>query len=119
MYFRKTWGETVVGQVSIGLVFLILIFLGAVPVVLALMSGNILLFLAILGIFLVYVMVLLVVSSALQGIFSTALYLYASTGKVPEAFTPEPGGERVRPERGTREYLTCFFGQDQALVQCR
>jgi hypothetical protein len=43
--FRKTWGETLVGQGSIGLVMIILGIAGLIPVILALMSGFFPLFL--------------------------------------------------------------------------
>lgn len=87
--FRKTWGETLIGQVSIGLVFVILAVVGIVPVVLALMSGSFTLFLILLAIFIIYVAILMVIGSSLQGVYNTALYLYATTGNVPEAYSKE------------------------------
>ena len=87
--FRKTWGETLIGQVSIGLVFVILAVVGMIPVVLALMSGSFTLFLVLLAIFILYIAILMVVGSSLQGVYNTALYLYATTGNVPEAYSKE------------------------------
>ncbi|MDD1719225.1 MAG: DUF6159 family protein [Methanoregulaceae archaeon] len=99
-YFRKTWGETVIGQVSIGLIFFLLLLAGAVPVILTLFAGNMTLFVAVSAVFIVYALIVLIISSALQGIFSTALYLYASTGKVPTAFTPELVANAFAPKGG-------------------
>jgi hypothetical protein len=99
-YFRKTWGETVVGQVSIGLIFFLALIAGLVPVFLSLLSGNPALFLAVLAVFIIYALVILIISSALQGIFSTALYIFASTGTVPKAFTPELVANAFAPRGG-------------------
>ena len=87
--FRKTWGETLVGQVSIGIVFIILGIVGLVPVVLALMSGSMVVFFPLLGVFIIYLAILMVIGSSLQGVYNTALYLYATTGNVPEAYSKE------------------------------
>ena len=87
--FRKTWGETLVGQVSIGIVFVILAIAGIVPVVLALISGSSTLFLLVLAVFIIYLAILMVIGSSLQAVFNTALYLYATTGNIPEAYSKE------------------------------
>jgi len=87
--FRKTWGETLVGQVSIGIVFIILGIVGLIPVVLALMSGSMVLFFLLLAVFIIYLAILMVIGSSLQGVYNTALYLYATTGNVPEAYSKE------------------------------
>jgi len=87
--FRKTWGETLIGQVSIGIVFVILAVVGMIPVALALMSGSFTLFLILLAIFIIYIAILMVIGSGLQGVYNTALYLYATTGNVPEAYSKE------------------------------
>jgi hypothetical protein len=87
--FRKTWGETLVGQVSIVIIFVILAIAGIIPVALALMSGSGTLFLVLLAVFIIYLAILMVIGSSLQGVYNTALYLYATTGNVPEAYSKE------------------------------
>lgn len=87
--FRKTWGETLVGQVSIGIVFVLLGIVGIVPVALALIFGSFTLFVLLLAVFIIYLAILMVIGSSLQGVFNTALYLYATTGNVPEAYSKE------------------------------
>jgi hypothetical protein len=84
-----TWGETLVGQASIGIVFILLGIAGLIPVVLALMSGIFTLFLILLAVYIIYLAILMVVGSSLQGVYNTALYLYATTGNVPEAYSKE------------------------------
>jgi hypothetical protein len=87
--FRKTWGETLVGQGSIGIVMIILGIAGLIPIILALMSGFFPLFLVLLVVYIIFLALLMVIGSSLQGVFNTALYLYATTGNVPEAYSKE------------------------------
>ena len=85
--FRKTWGENIVGSIGLGLVM--------VPVVLvlflvigAVFTGSTLL-IPLVAFFVLLLGVTAVVYSALRGIFVAALYIYARTGSVPRAFSPE------------------------------
>ncbi len=91
--FKKTWGENVVGQFSMGFVFLLLGLLGLIPLALGIFSlmgaSYILIPLLFFGIALFYWVALAIVSSSLNGIFVTALYNYASKGVVPAGFSEE------------------------------
>jgi hypothetical protein len=88
--FKKTWGENIVGRASMGFVFFLLIIGGAIVLLVpAFVSGMPLAIIAAIVLLVAYVVVLSIVSSSLDGIFTTALYIYATTGKVPEAFKPE------------------------------
>jgi hypothetical protein len=84
--FRKTWGESVAGSVSIGLIFGAIAAVGLLFVFAAFFTGNMAVMILAVALFLVLVAVVSVVSSAMQGIFVTALYTYAKTGNVPLAF---------------------------------
>jgi hypothetical protein len=84
--FRKTWGESVAGSLSIGLVFGAIAAVGLLFVFAAFFTGNMAVMILAIALFLVLVAVVSVVSSAMQGIFVTALYTYAKTGNVPVAF---------------------------------
>ena len=82
--FKSTWGETVVGSFSLGLIF--------IPAILLLLVGGAVAFLASFeaGLAIVAVALLLWVVSAvlygaLQGIFVAIMYRYATTGEVPDA----------------------------------
>jgi hypothetical protein len=87
--FRETWGEKVVGGFSIGLIFLFLalpavglwILAGVVGGAWGLVLGG--------AMMLLYLVLLGVVSSAVQGIFNTALYRYACFKQVPAGFSQE------------------------------
>jgi len=84
--FRKTWGESVVGSISIGLIFGAIALVGLLSALAAFFTGNIAVKVLAGALFLVFIAVISVVSSAMQGIFVTALYTYAKTGNVPVAF---------------------------------
>ncbi|MFH0966324.1 MAG: DUF6159 family protein [Methanobacteriota archaeon] len=97
--FKRTWGETVVGQGGIMIVFGIIAILGLIPVILSFLSGYTPLIIAVIGLYLLLVVVLGVIGSALQGIFTTALYLYAKTGNVPSAFNTDQIEHAFKPAK--------------------
>ena len=87
--FKKTWGESAVGSLSIGLVFVAIGIVGFLLVLASLMLNNILVIYAAVSLFIVLVAILAILASAMQGIFVVALYIYAKTGQVPAAFNRE------------------------------
>jgi hypothetical protein len=104
--FKKTWGENIIGSIGIGLVILpvILVFFAVFA---AIITGS-----PLVGTFIILLIILVgvcgVVYSALRGIFVTALYIYARTGTVPEAFSGDliqgafrEKDEGRKPLRGT------------------
>jgi hypothetical protein len=90
--FKKTWGENVVGQFSIGVFFMLLALLGIVPLiigVISLTSGSFIPMILFFGIAILYWVIIAIVSSSLNGVYLTALYNYASKGVVPAGFSEE------------------------------
>lgn len=87
--FKKTWGESAVGSLSIGLVFVAIGIVGFLLVLATLMLNNILVIYAAISLFIILVAILAILASAMQGIFVVALYNYAKTGQVPAAFNRE------------------------------
>jgi hypothetical protein len=90
--FRRTWGEQMVANVGIGfatfIIFLVMALISVPLIILASSISEVLvipLVLSLLGGF----FVLTLVSSALKGIYSAALYRYATTGDAGEHFTDE------------------------------
>jgi hypothetical protein len=90
---KKTWAESVVGQISISLIFVALVALemivgifgatlfassslSAVSVVLGILTG-------------LAVLTTIIIASTLSGIIKAALYYYAITGEAPEHFSKE------------------------------
>ncbi len=104
--FKKTWGENIIGSIGIGLVILPVILVFFV-VFAAIITGSPLVVPFII-LLIILVGVCGVVYSALRGIFVTALYIYARTGTVPEAFSGDliqgafrEKDEGRKPLRGT------------------
>jgi hypothetical protein len=90
---RKTWGESIIGSGSIMLVFLIVVFTGIIAAIAAIFLAAMLnlgsVILLIVALAIVLGIILAVIAAAMQGIYVTALYMYAKTGTVPSAFRPD------------------------------
>lgn len=92
---KKTWGEQLVGNFSIGLVFglitLAAIVLVGVPLIaLAVAVDSVVLIVLAIGIVVLLVMGISLLGSTLQGIYVAALYRYAVEGEInPQYFRPE------------------------------
>jgi hypothetical protein len=91
--FKRTWGESIVGQVGIGYLFMLLgLVSGLVYMVLlifAFFTGNWGIFFAPLALLIIWIAALSIVMACLQGIIVAALYEYATTGAVLQAFDPD------------------------------
>jgi hypothetical protein len=101
-YLKRTWGEQIVGNVGIGLVFGLLMFLvfllgGALLYFLAQMSIG--LALAGLVAMIVIVALLALVASALGGIFTASVYRYATKGDGGAMFNNETLAAAFRQKR--------------------
>jgi hypothetical protein len=83
---KNTWGESIVGSVSIMLIFVATGIVGLFLVMATLFAGNMIIFGIALVLFILLVIVLAIIASAMQGIYVTAPYTYARTGIVPSAF---------------------------------
>jgi len=93
---RRTWGENLIGNGGIGIVFGLLtvaaFLVGGALTVVALGSHMVPLVIACASLTVVTVLGLMLVQSTLNGIYSAALYRYASTGQAPSGF----GGETLQ-----------------------
>jgi hypothetical protein len=86
---RRSWGESISANFSMGIIFFLLSLVGLVPLFFGIMLlansqvvlGAVLLFCGILSL-----IAISLVSSALNSILIAGLYLYASEGSVPSAF---------------------------------
>lgn len=102
---RKTWGEALIGHVSISLAMVVLGLVGLVPAgigVMLMSAGGVWSGLLFLAIAVLYWVALSVVSSTLSSIYNAAVYRYATQGVVAPGFTPEliTGAFAPRPRRG-------------------
>lgn len=77
---KKTWGEKIVGGLGMGIAFFLLYLIGIGMIVLGFIVPGVGLVLAAIGV--LFMVAVFLVQSTLQGIFTAALYKYATTGQV-------------------------------------
>jgi hypothetical protein len=101
---KKTWGEQFVGEASIGGVFFLLFFalcLIACPAIAFAASTESIATLVIVGaIFVVVMLALGLISSALSGIYTAAVYRYAAEGETGGYFDAEIVKNTFKPKTG-------------------
>jgi len=88
--FKETWGENVVGQIGLGAAFgfiFVLVFIAsAFIIIVAAMAHSAFLIALAITLAIVAIAVTGLVQAALGGIYSAALYRYATTGNETEGF---------------------------------
>lgn len=99
---KKTWGEQIIGNGGIGLVFTLAALVPIAPLVVAIVLQSVPLAIGI-GVFaVIYWLGLAILSASVSGVYRTALYVYATTGAPPagfeatsisDAFKPRPQGK--------------------------
>ena len=87
---RRTWGENLAARVGFGLLGFLLIIPAAVVAGLFIASGVAVLAVVGLIVAVAWIALVVVVMTALNAIFQTALYLYATTGSLPSGFEQAP-----------------------------
>lgn len=92
--FRKTWGETLITNISLGLIsFLIhvaiIIGFGGLFLLALSAGGGMIAFVVILGLLFITLFIASLVLTSLSEIFKVALYSYARFGIIAEGFSPE------------------------------
>jgi hypothetical protein len=100
--FKKTWGEQVVGNAGIGLASFLLFALmtaTAVPLIMLAASINGALVLPLVVSFAGGYFFLVLVTTALKGIYSAALYRFATTGGAGEHFDAALMEQAFRPKK--------------------
>lgn len=95
---RKTWGEQLSGDTGIGLVFSLLGLVAVAPLVYGFTDPSPATRAIAIGIAAAYLALLALVSSTLGQIFRVAVYVYATTGAPPDAFTAEELGGAFRSD---------------------
>jgi len=96
---RKTWGESLIAAGGIG-AFTMILVLPSLAMPLVGLAISLEAFLGGLLAMVVYWIGLAIVTSALSGIFRTALYLYAAEGRTPEGFNADYVEHAFAPKGG-------------------
>jgi hypothetical protein len=90
---KKTWGEALTSELSLGMIFFLIFLVVFIPLALvaavAFAAGQIILGGLAVAAAVILVILISLVSSALSTILLAALYIYAAEGKVPEVFDAE------------------------------
>lgn len=87
---RRTWGETILINLGVGLFTGLLVFISIlITVAVIVMVPSALVLFGMITLWVIFMVGLVIVSSALSAIFKMALYEYATTGRVPQGFSPE------------------------------
>jgi hypothetical protein len=89
---KRTWGEQIAGNFGIGtvfgLLFVLLIIGGVGAVAIAVASGSVAFMVTMILLVVAAIMLLAMVSGALSGIYTAAVYRYATTGETAD-FDPD------------------------------
>jgi hypothetical protein len=90
---KRTWGEQLIGNTGIGLVFGLASFLtllaGIGLIILSAALGIPALIVVVVALVVVALVILAVIGSTLGGIYRAAVYHYAATGQVSSGFSPQ------------------------------
>lgn len=88
---KQTWGENIIGNAGMGLVFGLLyvafVGIGLLWVYVAAQTGSAPLIISVLALIAVAVILLALIHAALQGVYAAALYRHATTGDAGSAFS--------------------------------
>ena len=100
LLLKKTWGENLIGQGGVGLVFgfifFALVIVGGAGIVAAATTGNGVLIGLMVALLIVALLVAALVQAALSGIYSAALYRYAVGAGDSEGFNAQLLGQAFR-----------------------
>lgn len=86
---KRTFGESITGIATTGIVFFVLGLLGAIPMYLGIMMIPGVLGYALAAVAVVYWIILAAVNSAVSGILVAALYKYSTDGNMPDAYAQQ------------------------------
>ena len=85
---KRTWGEQLIGNGGVGLIFGLAALIPVVPLIAALASGSVAAMLIVFGLSVLFWLGLAILSASVAGVYRTALYVYATTGAAPSGFDP-------------------------------
>ena len=81
---KQTWGEALVGNLGLGIIFFLVGLLGIVPIIVGVVIGGLVGLIVGLVVAIVYWLIIAVIASAAESVLVAALYRYATTGKTAE-----------------------------------
>jgi hypothetical protein len=100
---RRTWGEQLVANAGIGMIFFLIglavVLVVGVPLfLLALAADSVALIIIAVFVTILLVALVALIGSALNGVFQAALYMYATTGDTGRYFDPQLVAGAFKPK---------------------
>lgn len=86
---KGTWGEALISNLGIGLIFFALALIGLIPLVIGIVIGGSVAIILGVVVAVVYWLCIAVLASAASGVLLTALYRYGTTGKLSEYYSEQ------------------------------
>lgn len=96
---KRTWGEQIIGNVSFGLIFMLLGIVPAIVVIALAAAAGPAAALAAVALVVIYLVALGLVQSTLQTIYQAAVYRYAADGEAPGGFDKQLIAEAYRVKK--------------------
>ncbi|HKV97551.1 MAG TPA: DUF6159 family protein [Gammaproteobacteria bacterium] len=96
---KRTWGEQIIGNVSFGLIFMLLGIVPAIVVIALAAAAGPAAALAAVALVVIYLVALGLVQSTLQTIYQAAVYRYAVNGEAPGGFDKQLIAEAYRVKK--------------------
>ena len=103
--FKQTWGENLAAQIGFGLLGLVAMLPGFAVLALGIATGSEVVAIAFGVVAVLWIVLVMVVLSAMSGIYKTALYRFVVDGKAPAAFAGVDLTSSFGPKRGGRGIL--------------
>ncbi len=97
---KSSWGETLVGNLAVGLIFFLLAIPGVIFFVMIAYTDNIYLIGTLVLAGIIYLVFMGILSSTVSSIMQAALYRYATTGKIGmdlPTWIPPPSNQAAQP----------------------
>lgn len=98
---KKTWGESLIKYIGFGAIEGIFLFAGliiVIPIIFLTLNTNPLFAIISILVYVAYLIVIAVFFSVAEGVYNTALYIYANTGKVVDGYDKEQLRQAFKPE---------------------
>lgn len=89
LVIKNTWGEVLITGVSVSLIGTLTIFIPSLVLFLSFISNSQTLYVSALVLLILWIIVVTVINSALNGILRVVIYNYATQGILPNDFSPE------------------------------
>ncbi len=86
---KNSWGEALISNLGIGIIFFLLALVGLIPLIIGFVIGGSIAIITGIVIAVGYWLCIAVLASAVSGVLLTALYRYATTGKISDYYSEQ------------------------------